>query len=305
MSAVGNVIDFLEEIGSIDRDGESELVYRGHADMKKPDADPPNGWPLCPEALRDEATKKKEHQDIRKLIAWYPDEFARDSTTMERLARAQHYDLPTRLLDVTFNPLVALYFAIGDKPKELGEVVVLRVNENREKWYDSHRVACLANLAYLKEEERDKLRKEVARYPDIKTKDNSAHKTARDNRITKFNRPYGTLRIPQQPDHPLVRLIHFVQEEMPYFSARIDPLHLRGVLCVKPKKNSARILVQDGAFLLWGLDKPKRMDGIDEVRRIQVLAKDDIRQELDRIKINKGTMYPEIHNAARYLKEQE
>lgn len=52
-----------------------------------------------------------EHLLYREMLSRHPEEFRQCKTTVERLTIMQHYDLPTRLLDVSENPLVALYFA--------------------------------------------------------------------------------------------------------------------------------------------------------------------------------------------------
>ena len=61
-----------------------------------------------------------------------PDIFGEDLQPIELLALLQHYGIPTRLLDITENALVALYFAccsdLDEKEKD-GEVIVFKRNE--------------------------------------------------------------------------------------------------------------------------------------------------------------------------------
>lgn len=54
-----------------------------------------------------------------------PNVFKRDLLPIDLLACLQHYEVPTRLLDVTSNALAALYFACGN-PDDVGEVFIFR-----------------------------------------------------------------------------------------------------------------------------------------------------------------------------------
>lgn len=75
---------------------------------------------------------------------------------LDRLAMLQHYELPTRLLDVTSNPLVALYMAVNRiyikddvQQSDYGEVVAYFDELSDSKAYDSNSVLVLAALAKL------------------------------------------------------------------------------------------------------------------------------------------------------------
>ena len=54
---------------------------------------------------------------------YYPQEFENCHNAISRLVKMQHYGLPTRLYDVTANPLVALYFACNSEPEIDGKVM--------------------------------------------------------------------------------------------------------------------------------------------------------------------------------------
>ena len=61
-----------------------------------------------------------------------PQLFEKCRTNFERLALMEHYHLPTRLLDVSSNPLIALFFAVKGGQGN-GEVYVYKDEPNPDK----------------------------------------------------------------------------------------------------------------------------------------------------------------------------
>lgn len=104
---ITSVVDFINAIKEYIDDPFSEnrgteVFYRGHAD---------ESWDLKPSIVRSDKGIKNEHLLFRDMVAHVPQDFSECKSALDFLVQMQHYELPTRLLDVTTNPLVALYFA--------------------------------------------------------------------------------------------------------------------------------------------------------------------------------------------------
>lgn len=257
---------FVQKIEEVTPEPNEMLLYRGHSSRR---------FQLIPSVLRSKNYQDAEETMLRELVASHPADFSEDSTTLERLVRAQHYSLPTRLLDLTWNPLVALYFA-AKECDDTGEVVILRIQKDKVKFYDSDTVSCLSNLAQLTITEKSTIDFALAETP--------------------FNE-----------QRSIDRLLQFIRAEKPYFRPRIVPTDLQSVVAVRPKQNNPRILVQAGAFLVFGIRNAleNTPEAAVQISRILINGrkKGDIIRGLDRVGINESTMYPEIERAADYIKK--
>lgn len=97
---------------------------------------------------------KYEHEMFYDLVSRFPEQFSSCNNTFEHLVMMQHYGFPTRLLDVTTNPLVALYFACVNGQgyvdnDEDGAVTIYDLFEINIHNYESNTITILSNLAKI------------------------------------------------------------------------------------------------------------------------------------------------------------
>ncbi len=261
---------FIKKVFEIKSENTQTVFYRGHS--KK------YGYRLVPSLFRTDKNGnykylQNEAPIYREMLIANASEFENYRTTLDILMKMQHYSVPTRLLDITSNPLIALYFACKSNPDTEGEVIIFKIKTADIKYFDSDTVSCLANLARLQKKEQDNI--------DFNAQD--------------FNKQL-----------PIRRLVHFIKEEKPFFKNEIKPEDLQRVVCVKGKYNNNRITSQSGAFFLFGLNAV--LDEIGNksilVERISIRNKNKILEELNKLNINESTVFPYIENSAKFIAQK-
>lgn len=267
-SSVGGVSNF---VSSLNRS--RGLFFRGHSNAN---------YFLLPSIMRNKHTLANEYKMYQELLINCPDSFEKCQTHLEKLVEMQHYGLPTRLLDITRNLLVALFFACESSPETYGEIVLISADESDIKYPQSDTVSVLASLPVFPPDKQEEFY-DWATEPSISQDD--------------FNRL-------------AVRLLHEVRFEKPAFQPEIKKEHLTGNYVVHALKNNKRIIKQDGVFIICGLGDT--VHSLSEFRykqhgkRVVVLIsnKKKILDQLDRYSINPASLFPEIECVSEYIKKK-
>ena len=95
-----------------------KIYYRGQSNEE---------WEIRCSLFRENLLLNEEKLN-NEILNRKPNDFLNCNNSLEKLILMQHYGIPTRLIDVTTNPLVALYFACQGNPDKDGVVFIFEEN---------------------------------------------------------------------------------------------------------------------------------------------------------------------------------
>ncbi len=272
---VSSINKFYSEISAMGNPN-CDLYFRGHSNAN---------YTIVPSIMRKKEWKINERRMYNDLLINCPQDFEGSKTHLQYLVQMQHYGLPTRLIDITRNPLVALYFSCQKLSPQNGEVIVFGVDRSAVKYPQSDTVSILSCLPLFNND----IQMEI-------------HDLAIDYSIDKsvFNK-----KVP--------RLLHEIRTEKPAFQEEIEKEDLLRCVIVQPLKDNNRIIKQDGAFILCGLARDCKNLKINELRhkdkagkyRVFIITeKEKILSQLNTFSINRASLFPEIDEVAEYIKDK-
>ena len=311
-----------------DQKKEKTRFFRGHAN---------ESWKLLPSIYRETYLIKNEDKIIKDALTYCPDDFLPSDTLFEKLVKLQHYGYSTRLLDLTTNALVALYFSAWNKDHhdKNGELIILDIPDEQIKYGDSDTVAILSALSLQSAEFNytklldsstpiaisEVARKILDELDSIVRRQSALEKLEKSNNNIREVLAYDPNTILSQisTDREIINefnrkvhvisLLHDIQADKPNFRPAINPGDFNRVLCVRAKLNNQRISRQQGCFLLFGIKDNKTEAAAiptewhpSALKNQKILVKADskstIRQELESFGISKRTLFPELEAQA-------
>ena len=163
ITVVESITDYMNFINTLNTNFTNPVFYRGQINAN---------YLIQPYSFRKNISN--EHILIENFKRYFYSELANCKTSVEKLILMQHYGLATRCLDISENPLVALYFACVPYKKfrdcskistddDWGEVILFReksteaeksnnTKPERLKEVNSSNVSIIANTAFMEKE---------------------------------------------------------------------------------------------------------------------------------------------------------
>lgn len=231
----------------------------------------------------------REYSFTNEYMRRYANEFNNLENNFSRLSYMQHFGLPTRLLDVTTNALVALYFAcqshLDSKGHETDGIVTMFISNKTQNTSDytyyssrSDTVEILSTLALMDEVKKQAVYKKISCYNEkvealLKKDENKSYDNWYMDLVKQFpNGNYEELSSEKKQvydslsnyykdineSYEVQCLYQDIKRDTGYFADLINFKTLIHPFFVEPSFNNERLRAQSGFFLFEPYDGTSR-----------------------------------------------
>ena len=183
---------------------------------------------------------------------------------------AQHFGVPTRLLDFTENPLVALYFACESLSSNDAAVCILNVPSYNKKFYDYNTYFVLNNLS--KQNVNSIVNSEIV---------------CQDFQTPHYNNPYFL-------QFPWVYKPCYIEERMTLQSSIF--------MLWAARQNDLESFMDKSNFLLFDKNVENKEEGILGKVIIPNNIKKHIIEQLNLLGVNEKSIYPGLDGIGKYIR---
>lgn len=272
------------------------LYFRGESD---------SSWDLRPSIMRTPSPGRAglrsfESEILNDLMTRQPEEFILQNSALSKWVFAQHHGLRTRLLDITRNPLVALFSACNEFGLKDGCLHVFAVPRSLIKPFNSDTISVIANFAKLPRSKQNVLLGRTQNdapdepYPQMET---------------------SQLDYVEAYPKAMNQLYSMIQQDKPHFEKRIDIRDFFRVIVVEPEQKFQRVRAQAGAFLISAFhERFERKEVLRVNNEVPIYAhyflriprdqKQAILEDLSLLNVARETLFPGIDEAARAVIER-
>ena len=294
----GEVLRLINNEKSAHPEPGAEFFFRGESRNHRSDYDSAPLGTAFQSYLDREGLVENERRLFEEAMRYNVASFEDDRTMVERVARMQHYGLPTRFADMSTNALLSSYFACGSDKRDLtkrdngrdGYIRIMKVASHKMKSFSSDIIKAIAHLPLLDTWKVEPSKKNGLGYLSYEVRNNFPG---------------------------------FYTEEMDSEIGEQLRRDIQHVWAFRPMMNSRRIIKQGGLFLAFGCGDKKRSlkptfspwdyenenapsYGIKQIGYVQIdaEAKNRIREELRYFGMEGELVYPELSNVCEELKNR-
>lgn len=213
------------------------------------------------EKLRTPDVKNIEQDIYYRFLRRYPEEFV-NMSNLDVLTKMQHFGVPTRLLDITTNPLVALFFSCyssSDDYSRDGFFYAFKADKTNILSFDSDKALLLSTFPKVN----FKVLRDIEEYIEC-----NSHIPITPEIIEDNDEALIGVKINNDIRYSLRKYIYECERERSAFhkNHRVNPQHLIQIYYVKPQFFNIRMKLQNSLFMLFGVSHSPSLQDVNHYK---------------------------------------